>query len=431
MAMNKDGSRVGMIGEALWQSPLKELPRAPWGPRRDFAALCAGKGRNGCRMLWVLGGVDGNARFSDDIWCSVDGGSTWEALARAKRWSPRGRMGTTVGSTIPEPGPHRQTEAVKGIVYVVGGQGPTGLHADVWASDTMCRTWHRMSAKAPFGPRADMACAVVPGSPLTLVTGGGVSTDAHQDVWLSRDAGETFGAVEAPALPRGAAFRLWPPDILCAAKSAVPGKLAFWRLRIHEPTKESKAVSKPGSKAKASAELEELFDRFEDSFVEGEVHSLPVPPRLTLDLSTQVALVWDGRWNCLASHPVPCDADDAVSTDGDPMLFRNVTAPADNVYMLCDMDSVFASLRKGNLWVLSCSGAVWGSDRQRFRAQDHFMKLLGLRLHDMYGMPTELWLGRVRPMVLPRPRAAPKASGGKPGDGRFASDAAVMALQGA
>merc|ERR1740129_990176 len=74
------------------------------------------------------------------------------------------------------------------------------------------------------------------------------------------------------------------------------------------------------------------------------------------------------------------------------------------------MDSVFISLRRGYLWVVAGSGKIWASDRSRYRAQDHFLKLLGLRLHDAYGMPIELWLGRVRPMLLPRPRQSGAAA---------------------
>ncbi len=36
--------------------------------------------------------------------------------------------------------------------------------------------------------------------------------------------------------------------------------------------------------------------------------------------------------------------------------------------------------------------------------QDHFVKLLGFRLQETHGIPMELWLGRVRPCLLPRPR---------------------------
>ena len=58
------------------------------------------------------------------------------------------------------------------MIYVVGGQGASGLLADVWASDTAGRSWARMCPRAPFGPRTGVACATVPGNPLVLVVAG-------------------------------------------------------------------------------------------------------------------------------------------------------------------------------------------------------------------------------------------------------------------
>lgn len=72
-----------------------------------------------------------------------------------------------------------------GVIYVVGGQGAPGLLADVWASDTAGRSWSRMCAKAPFGHRAGVACATVPGNPLVLIVAGGVSDDVHRDLWVT------------------------------------------------------------------------------------------------------------------------------------------------------------------------------------------------------------------------------------------------------
>jgi len=44
------------------------------------------------------------------------------------------------------------------------------------------------------------------------------------------------------------------------------------------------------------------------------------------------------------------------------------------------------------------------SDRHQYQLQDRFLKLVGLRLAAMVGLPMDLWLGRVRPLLLPRPR---------------------------
>eukprot|EP00747_Dinoflagellata_sp_TGD_P019377 gnl/TRDRNA2_/TRDRNA2_127126_c0_seq1.p1 gnl/TRDRNA2_/TRDRNA2_127126_c0~~gnl/TRDRNA2_/TRDRNA2_127126_c0_seq1.p1 ORF type:complete len:507 (+),score=61.53 gnl/TRDRNA2_/TRDRNA2_127126_c0_seq1:41-1522(+) len=478
-----EGVSVGRVGEGLWQSTLKELPRPPWAPREDFASMCAGKSKSGWRILWVLGG-SASGGVTNDIWKSGDGGYTWEMMDCGNRWSPRARMGTTVGSTVAQP--DRTKNQVQGLVYVVGGYCNSGLLGDVWASDTMCRSWHKMNDKAAFGARADVALAAVPGRPLELFVGGGVSVDAHRDLWMSCDGGETFAEVEISGLPRGPTFRLWPPDILCASRSETPGRLALWRLRL-SPRDDAKKIwevvggsDKGGllvrtEKALSSQQLSERIstgslvkqleldgerlhfekitgtgpqsgwvsikvkskdllvrtnkqlrakdedsaaeevvpcaeleplDPYADVFTEFDVHSVPSPPRLALDLYTQTCLTWDPRTACLVTQSLLSDDDGGIRGI---TRVRGVAAHAGNPHVLSDMDSVFQSLRHGHLWVLSSAGA-WISDRGRWTAQDEFVKLLGLRLHDTYGMPIELWLGRVRPMLLPKPRGMSSVS---------------------
>ncbi|CAE8625080.1 unnamed protein product [Polarella glacialis] len=387
---------IGSIGEALWRAPLQELPRPKWAPRSGFASLCAGKASTGRRMLWVLGGGTSDRHFTNDIWRSVDGGFAWNLLKSSRHWSPRQRFGATVGSTIPDPTSQIPGGPVQGIVYVVGGHGATGFLADVWASDTMCRTWHCMNTKAAFGPRVDVACAVVPGKPLTLVVGGGVSVDAHHDIWFSSDGGETFGPVDAPALPRGAAFRLWPPDILCAAHSQLPGQLAIWRLQLQDTS----------GQERAKAELLPV-DQVAEEFHEIELQSMPRVPRFALDLQAQVLLSWDARQSCLAEQSL-------APTDGGVGTTRilDVVATAGDAHVLCDMDSVFSSLRNGLLWVFSAEGtSLWVSGKSKLSAQDRFLGLLGLHLNMARGLPIEIWFGRVRSFLLPR-RAAARDIGG-------------------
>ncbi|CAE8631120.1 unnamed protein product [Polarella glacialis] len=349
-------------------------------------------------MLWVLGGGTSDRHLTNDIWRSVDGGFTWNLLKSSRHWSPRQRFGATVGSTIPDPTSqiHGGPVPVQGIVYVVGGHGATGFLADVWASDTMCRTWHCMNTKAAFGPRVDVACAVVPGKPLTLVVGGGVSVDAHRDIWLSNDGGETFGPVDAPALPRGAAFRLWPPDILCAAHSQLPGQLAIWRLQLQDTS----------GQERAKAELLPV-DQAAEEFHEIELQSMPRVPKFALDLQAQVLLSWDARRSCLAEQSL-------APTDGGVGTTRilDVVATAGDAHVLCDMDSVFSSLRNGLLWVLSAEGtSLWVSGKSKLSAQDRFLGLLGLHLNMARGLPLEIWFGSVRAFLLPR-RAAARDIGG-------------------
>eukprot|EP00931_Biecheleriopsis_adriatica_P036899 TRINITY_DN21198_c0_g1_i2.p1 TRINITY_DN21198_c0_g1~~TRINITY_DN21198_c0_g1_i2.p1 ORF type:complete len:502 (+),score=82.10 TRINITY_DN21198_c0_g1_i2:63-1568(+) len=391
---------IGSIGEALWRAPLEELPQPKWAPRSGFVSLCAGKASTGRRMLWVLGGGISDAELTNDIWRSVDSGFTWDLMKPGRHWSPRKRFGATVASTIADPS--AQTSRVQAVVYIVGGQGKAGILGDVWASDTMCRSWHCMNTKAAFGPRADVACAAVPGKPLLLVVGGGISVDVHRDLWLSYNAGDTFGLVEAPLLPRGVSFRLWPPDIVCAAKASQPGQLAVWRLRIEDASS--------GSEAKA--ELLPL-DEMSEEYQELELQSLPCIPRFALDLQAKMLLGWDVRNCCLTVQSLS-----ECSEGRDAARVLDVVASAGDAHVLCDMDSVFSSLRNGLLWVISEEGNhVWVSGRSRLSAQDKFIGLLGLHLQAVYGVPLEIWFGRIRTYLMPRRSAVLDIGGVRLGAG--------------
>ena len=110
---------AGSIGECLWHSPFRELPRPQWAPRHGYVALSGGLSATGWRNIWVLGGVIPNLGYSDDIWRTVDGGASWGLVEAGIHWCPRSEFGCCGGSTAPEPKP-------KGVIYVVGGQGPPG-----------------------------------------------------------------------------------------------------------------------------------------------------------------------------------------------------------------------------------------------------------------------------------------------------------------
>jgi hypothetical protein len=253
-----------------------------------------------------------------------------------------------------------------------------------------------MNTQAPFGPRADVACAVVPGSPLTLLVGGGVSSDLHRDIWLSLDAGETFISIDCPTLPRGLSFRLWPPGILCAARAGDSSQLALWKLSIGRKG-DQEAWQSQGHDY--TAQLDPVNDFAEDFLPMAYENTLPVPPKLALDLQAQVALGWDRLKSCLTVQSLVCDDEEAT-----PLThIVDVVADAGDAHVLCDMDSVFASLRHGFLWVISEDGSrMWVSGRARVSAQHRFLRLLGMHLHMTWGVPIVLWLGRIQPLLLPR-----------------------------
>lgn len=373
----------GNIGDRLWHSPLRELPRPQWAPRHGYVALSGGLSATGWRNIWVLGGIIPNLGYSDDIWRTVDGGSSWGLVPAGIHWSPRSDFGCCGGSTAPEPKP-------KGVIYVVGGQGAPGLLADVWASDTAGRSWSRMCAKAPFGHRAGVACATVPGNPLVLIVAGGVSDDVHRDLWVSQDGGVTFSCVSM-TMPLGVSLMKWPPHLLCASR-AINGRLGLWCLRLH------------AKGASVTAELEPL-DEFSQSFDSECSHDFPKPPRFGLDLEAHVAISFDKMANLQAqSLPEPKDASSRSPWDCENLQLEKMSChvPPDACYVVCDMDAAHTR-GHGKIHILT-EDRCFASDRQQYRAQDHFVKLVGFRLQEMYGIPMELWLGRVRPCLLPRPR---------------------------
>lgn len=372
----------GNIGERLWHSPLRELPQPQWAPRHGYVALSGGLSATGWRNIWVLGGIIPNLGYSDDIWRSVDGGTSWGLVPAGIHWSPRSEFGCCGGSTAPEPKP-------KGVIYVVGGQGAPGLLADVWASDTAGRSWARMCPRAPFGPRTGVACATVPGNPLVLVVAGGVSDDVHRDLWVSQDGGVTFSMLSL-TMPLGVGLMKWPPHLLCASR-AINGRLGLWCLRLNL----GDAVT---------AELEPL-DEFSQSFDSEWNHELPKAPRFGLDLEANAAISFDKTANLQAqslpdlksvSSPSPWDCENL------PLEKMSCHVPPDSCWVVCDMDAAHTR-GHGKIYVLT-EDRCFASDRQQYRAQDHFVKLLGFRLQLTHGLPMDLWLGRVRPCLLPRPR---------------------------
>lgn len=130
-------------------------------------------------------------------------------------------------------------------------------------------------------------------------------------------------------------------------------------------------------------------------FVEEEVAWWSRPPRIAIDPAANIVLNWNAHEGCLAAHSLPSSVFAAK-----PALLREVRAVAEDSYIVCDMDSPNG---RGLLWVISSNGHdLRVSDGSRYGAQDRFLKLLGLRLNMMYGLPLEHWLDCMRLLLLPR-----------------------------
>lgn len=391
---------IGLIGERLWHSPLHELPRPEWAPRHGYYALSGGLSATGWRNIWVFGGIIPGLGYSDDVWRTVNGGASWELVVAGIHWSPRSDFGCCGGSTAPEPRP-------KGVIYIVGGQGGPGLLPDVWASDTAGRKWSRMCEKAPFGSRTGVACATVPSRPLVLLVAGGVSDDVHRDLWVSQDGGATFDCLML-TMPIGPTLMKWPPHLLCAAR-AQSGQLGLWCLRLRgltdplEDTSKSRFCQRGDEVNGLVAELEPL-DEFSQSFDCECSPDFPKPPRVGLDLEASVAVHLSRhglQGQCLPNPEVPDSI--SMAMDCSPWELEKVScvAPPES-FVVCDMDAAYTR-GHGKVHILT-EDRCFTSDRCQYKLQDRFLKLVGLRLAATVGLPMDLWLGRVRPLLLPRPR---------------------------
>ena len=406
---------IALIGERLWHSPLHELPRPEWAPRHGYYALSGGLSATGWRNIWVFGGVVPGLGYSDDVWRTVNGGASWELVVAGIHWSPRSDFGCCGGSTAPEPRP-------KGVIYIVGGQGAPGLLPDVWASDTAGRKWSRMCPQAPFGSRAGVTCATIPSRPLVLLVAGGVSDDVHRDLWVSQDGGVSFDCLML-TMPVGPTLMKWPPHLLCAAR-AQSGRLGLWCLRLRglglgDADQPSSRFCERGAEVNGLvAELEPL-DEFSQSFDCECTPDFPKPPRVGLDLEACVAVSLSRHGLQSQSLPNP-EVPESINLacDSSPWLLENISCvvPPES-FVVCDMDASYTR-GHGKVHILT-EDRCFTSDRHQYKLQDRFLKLLGLRLATLVGMPWDLWLGRVRPLLLPRPRriagfARPLGEGHKP-----------------
>lgn len=172
----------------------RRLPDAPWAARAYFQAVTKG-GR-----IYVLGGQDFRAgpacppgvpscsTFFNDVWSSHDG-RTWRRETAAAPWIGRAGLSAAVhGKWI-----YVLAGSANDDSSIVGGPPARIYLNDVWRSEDG-RSWERVTARAPWAPRAG-AVAVSKDGWIWLLGGeegfvclpGGPCPPYFNDVWRSRD----------------------------------------------------------------------------------------------------------------------------------------------------------------------------------------------------------------------------------------------------
>mmetsp|Transcript_110931 Transcript_110931/g.192343 ORF Transcript_110931/g.192343 Transcript_110931/m.192343 type:complete len:479 (+) Transcript_110931:136-1572(+) len=219
------------FGQCFWQgalSPARVDP--PWRGRANFRVLSLGPPRQGQQpLLFVLGGqLVETSEFRNDIWRSKDGGNKWAQVSPHEE-GQRGEAGSgyvmrtkwcgrVLFSAVA--GWSAEHHHLVNIMYVVGGRSPSAQLADVWASDDLGKSWTRMCAEAPFGPRIGAGLALGTTNMKELFLAGGYNNDDNGtffDCWHSLDMGESWTRIPTPPelIPR------WFPVLASVAENRV------------------------------------------------------------------------------------------------------------------------------------------------------------------------------------------------------------------
>lgn len=167
----KDGSDFKLVTDA-----------APFGPRHGHALLC----HPGTGELFVIGGdaggfADEPPRPLNDVWASADG-VEWTRRVASAPWLARKFM----GAAIDDDG-HIYIVGGQGIF------GTGGIN-DVWKSVDGGSSWQVVTLAAPWTARHSHAFARLPGGtrPGRLYLAGGDDGRRMHDVWFSDDNGTTW-----------------------------------------------------------------------------------------------------------------------------------------------------------------------------------------------------------------------------------------------
>jgi hypothetical protein len=128
-------------------------------------------------FVYVIGGRAGAMTIYGDTWRSPDG-VNWELMSNTAGWGKRC---------------YAEVEMIGGRLVLMGGQGMRTFHNDVWHSEDGGRTWDRVSADAPWGPRAGHHTITVDGV-IYLFAGGQKSfnREFYPELWVSSDLGESW-----------------------------------------------------------------------------------------------------------------------------------------------------------------------------------------------------------------------------------------------
>ncbi|MDD1683816.1 MAG: PGF-pre-PGF domain-containing protein [Methanoregula sp.] len=173
-----DGSIVlaggGAIGNDVWQSTnygatwTQIKGSAEW-PRRWIHSMVVVPDGG----IVLMGGMDETTNYLNDVWRSVDYGTTWNLMNASAGWSPREG--------------HNSVAMPDGSIVLMGGVDFEGVKNDLWRSTDNGATWSQLPNAGWAGRYQHSSVAMPDGS--IILMGGYDGTNYLNDVWRFQPAG--------------------------------------------------------------------------------------------------------------------------------------------------------------------------------------------------------------------------------------------------
>ena len=176
---DEDQSRPWVQGDtAAW---ILVSEHAGWKERSGLSSVVLADGR-----IVIMGGLDKDNGFRNDVWQSVDSGSTWSPVTTSAEWA--GRNG------------HSSVVLRDGTIVLMGGRDSHDTYLnDIWRSSDNGSTWSRVMDHAAWKGRYGHSSVVMPNGNIILMGGTDDSGHNKNDVWRSTDNGTTWNQVAARA----------------------------------------------------------------------------------------------------------------------------------------------------------------------------------------------------------------------------------------
>jgi len=157
---------------------------AGWSARLHHSSVVMPDG-----SIVLMGGWDSGFKPVNDVWRSMNNGSTWTQVNASAGWSAR----TSHSSVVMPDG---------SIVLMGGWEGAaySGLKNDTWRSTNNGTTWTRLTASAGWTERYMHSSVVMPDGSIVLMGGYDLSEPRWKnDTWRSTDNGATWTQQTASA----------------------------------------------------------------------------------------------------------------------------------------------------------------------------------------------------------------------------------------